>query len=983
MNLKKALCLFLLILNLIILSSFEYTYVDTMVEETKKAQTRRLEDDYKNFLSEGKVSFTSEELGYLNSLRNKTIKIKFSDNKFEYRDIGTQNFITNAFMVSFGLDIKVVEDENLADLVFTVGNDKKNYNYNTKPFHNLSTMVFYDYTKVNIKQLLDDDTKIGVSPYLYKYLKDVYKDRVIEVESNLAEASLYYGEIDFYFSLPYEKKGYINSSKIIADIQYMREIEQIPLYLSTNKSDYIAFLDIVNKILEENGRTFLEEIVEDEMKLIKERYFYDNLTYNQIQFLESGYVVKMVMEETPNLAFFDEYGNQAGYVVDYVNQIKEKTDMKIEFTIIEEENNENAFLLTLGEEYDVIPYIKIEESALGDIGKVSITESYYEGEISVLKRIDVEKISSINSLIYKNVGMVYSPAINSFLEEHLSGELKNITYYDTYKDLVIAVSRKNIDYLIVEPGFIEYVFDNSQQLINSAINKDFYSNFYMIVSSVEGGGIYTDTISEILSKAFVIIDDYDIKSKWFLNDAMYKIKTDKTLELKDVSIISSVCITLLIYFLIRFTIVAYKFNDNSKNTIYINKTTDRYNNLALEKYISEVDGFTLITLDIQQFKYLNDIYGNSIADNVFINLSNICDYLKDEYSFNIFTPSGGVVTICIKETDKKKINKFIGNIRLKIKLINNHNELGYDIKIKMIVIDPEYTKDKDNIKQYSKQLFDKIKNTNDNFARYNDKKKEKFDTNKKIEKLLIENMNEKVLPFFQPFICAKTNKVIGCETLARVKDGDKMYFPDQFLPVAISSGVIAEMDEVLFKRTVQNRNKLLADGIIDEKFYFSVNVSAPLLRRLDVKKLMDLRDELNVKDFSFIQIEILEEQITEKEIKNILNIIELFEIRIAIDDFSAGHSSIFRINDFPCDVLKIDKGLLPVDFKRIDEEKYKTILSMIRDSNEMKITCEGVETEEHVNFLKSQDVDIFQGYYYSRPVNINILTEYIMKANLS
>ncbi len=981
MSLKKSICLILVVFNITILSSFNDSYIENTVEEVKESQRLELDQSYRSFLYEEKIKLTKSELEYLYNLKDKTIKVKLSDKKDEYENIGTQNFILKAITVTFNVNIEIVENEEEADLIFVVGDERHQYDYTTNPFHNLSTMIFYDYTKVNIEDILKSDTRIGVSPYLYNYIKDIYVDDVTVIERELAEESINNDEIDFYYTLPYDKIDYKNTSKIITDIQYMRHLEQITLHLASNDNEYSTLINIISKVLDDSGRKFLEEVIEDEIKIIKERYFYHNLTNEQLDFLESDYVVQMIIEETPKLAFFDEYGNYTGYLIDYIDEIKKKTSMKIDVTILPEISKENALLLALSSDYDVIPYIRIQESALDDIDNISITESYFKDEIEILKRIDVEKITSVSSLIYKNVGIVYSPAVNNFLEEHLSTELKNVTYYSTYRDLILDIGRKNIDYIVVEPGFVEFIFQDSTLLVNSAINKRFESNFYMIVSATRDNEDYTDTISQILSKSFVVIDDTELRQKWFEEDAMYNVKTERTLQLKDISIISSMGITLLIYFLAKLISIAYRFNNNAKNTAYINKITNRYNNLALEKYIAKVDDFTLITLDIQQFKYLNDIYGNSIADSVFINLSNIFDYLSETYSFDTFTPSGGVVTICSTESDRYRINKLIASVRLIVKHINLYNELGYNVKIKMIVIDPKYTKDKDNIKQYSKQLFDKIKNTSESFARYNDKKKKKFDTNKKVEKLLVESMDKKVLPFFQPFISAKTGKVIGCETLARLKDGDTMYFPDQFLPVAISSGLMAEIDQKLFERTVKIRNELLEKGIIDEDFYFSVNISAPLLRRLDVQKLMDLRDELKVKDFSFIQIEVLEEQITEKEIKNILNIIELFEIRIAIDDFSAGHSSVFRINDFPCDVLKIDKGLLPIDFNETDKEKYKTVLSMIKDSREMKITCEGVETEEHVKFLKSQSVDIFQGYYYSRPVSIDILTDYIIKTN--
>ncbi len=981
MNFKKTILFILVALNIFILSSFQFKYVDNTIKEVHEIQDAAIKKINQSFFQNETNYLTEEDLKFINELQGENIKIKFSDLKKEYDEVGTQHFIVTILEAVFGLKVEIVEDESLADVSFVVADEYLNYDYTSNPFHNLSTIVFYDYTNVTINDLQNPNSTIGIDPYLYDYLDDEYKEDFIPMKFYEAENKLSRNELDFYYSLPYEKIDILKSSQIISSIQYLTTMNQISLRLATDDDNLKQLLNITDKFMLNIGHDYLEESVINEIKVLSEKYFYNNLTTEQLSFLESDYVVKFIIEERANIAFYDKFGNPAGYVIDYLNLVSEKTNMDIDIEIINEISDDSELLLTLENDYDVLPLIKFNKNEIPDNEKYSITESFLREEIYVLKRLGVDKIPNVNSLVYKKVGILHSPVIDKFLENRLSSKLKNVTYYKRYSDLILAFENNIIDYAVVEPGFINYTFENSNLILNVATTKESITDFYMLVSSHSESNDNTKVISEILSKSFVIIDDEEIKNEWFSDNVFYDKKSNISYKLKDVSIIGSILITIILTFFIAFARNVYKSKKEIENIMYINNTTGKFNNLALQKYMLEVDDFTLITLDIQQFKYINDIYGTKTADLVFKTFSNTFAYLEDRWPFLTFTPNGGVVTICITEKDDSKINKFVGEIRLIVQHINLYDDLGYNVKVKMAVIDKQFTKNKENISQYIKQLLNYSKENNQIFARYNKDYESKFNINKEIEKILLEEMNDKVVPFFQPFICSKTEKVIGCETLARIKDEDKMYFPDTFLPIAVETGTMAQMDEALFKRTVEIRKELLEKNIISEDFYFSVNISVPFLRKLDVKKLMDLRDELNVKDFSFLQIEILEDQLSKKEIKNILNIIELFNIKIAIDDFSAGHSSIFRVGNFPCDVLKIDKGLLPIDFKKIHEEKYVTVLSLVNKDNRLQITCEGVETKEHVDFLKKLPVDVFQGYYYSRPVNIETFTNYIIERN--
>ncbi|MCR5401449.1 MAG: EAL domain-containing protein, partial [Treponema sp.] len=123
---------------------------------------------------------------------------------------------------------------------------------------------------------------------------------------------------------------------------------------------------------------------------------------------------------------------------------------------------------------------------------------------------------------------------------------------------------------------------------------------------------------------------------------------------------------------------------------------------------------------------------------------------------------------------------------------------------------------------------------------------------------------------------------------------------------------------------------------------------------------------------SLVQVELLEHSVMEKT--DLLETTELLHkegFTVAIDDFGTGESSLTMLSKIPVDVLKFDKSFLQESMSGpIDIKTQKFIRALIEISKELdKLTVfEGVETEEQKNFLKENNCDLVQGYYYSKPL---------------
>ncbi len=118
----------------------------------------------------------------------------------------------------------------------------------------------------------------------------------------------------------------------------------------------------------------------------------------------------------------------------------------------------------------------------------------------------------------------------------------------------------------------------------------------------------------------------------------------------------------------------------------------------------------------------------------------------------------------------------------------------------------------------------------------------------------------------------------------------------------------------------------------------------------------------------------------EEIIKKLYKLKEL-GVKIAIDDFGRGYSSLNRLKVVPFDRIKIDKEIIDyIDLERKRAPLTETIISLARTFR-ANVTAEGVETKEQADFLKSLACDEIQGYYFSRPLSPTALEKFLKKEN--
>ena len=243
--------------------------------------------------------------------------------------------------------------------------------------------------------------------------------------------------------------------------------------------------------------------------------------------------------------------------------------------------------------------------------------------------------------------------------------------------------------------------------------------------------------------------------------------------------------------------------------------------------------------------------------------------------------------------------------------------------------------------------------------------------------------NKELEIYYQPKIQCESNEIAGAEALIRwLRDGKPYVYPDQFIPALEENGMIVDLDYYVYQEVFS----YLSERIRAKKTVVPISMNVSRIH-LENEKLLTYIKML----FEQYQIpaDLIEFELTESiYIENsdmVLPFIEQLHdmgVKVSMDDFGSGYSSLSLISKLPIDIIKLDKVFLknmPLDEK--DEILISSIVEMARKLH-MSVVCEGVEHQEHSLFLCRIGCDFLQGYYFSRPIPVSEFEQYLMNYEL-
>ena len=237
--------------------------------------------------------------------------------------------------------------------------------------------------------------------------------------------------------------------------------------------------------------------------------------------------------------------------------------------------------------------------------------------------------------------------------------------------------------------------------------------------------------------------------------------------------------------------------------------------------------------------------------------------------------------------------------------------------------------------------------------------------------------NHEMVLGYQPKVDLRSGKVVGAEALVRWNHPEKgVVPPDKFIPVAEETGLIVPLGEWVIIEACGALKALEALGISD--FVISVNLSARQLRqRQFAATLSRTLKRLGVNPAN-LELEVTESQLMDhpEEAMQALADLKALGVRLSIDDFGTGYSSLSHLQKFPVDFIKIDRSFLG-DVALEDHAVIARAIISLGHNLKLKVIAEGVETLEQLTFLRDNDCDQMQGWYFSPALSQKSLEEMV------
>jgi len=237
--------------------------------------------------------------------------------------------------------------------------------------------------------------------------------------------------------------------------------------------------------------------------------------------------------------------------------------------------------------------------------------------------------------------------------------------------------------------------------------------------------------------------------------------------------------------------------------------------------------------------------------------------------------------------------------------------------------------------------------------------------------------------YFQPILSLSNDFVVGFESLARLSLNDQIISPGEFIPILKSLGLNAYLDILMLEKTLQSIPVIMRQ-FPGRHFMFSLNLSSQLLANQSMlENYMSLLDTLDQNLNCSLQLEIIEEafELDKECFDQFASFCFNKNIKLAMDDFGMGSSSLMRLFSLPISSIKLDKFFADEILSKTSPYILSLLNSLIHhfQKAEYSITAEGVETKQQASWLAKAGIDYVQGYLYSKPVPLTELLAFLEK----
>ncbi len=398
----------------------------------------------------------------------------------------------------------------------------------------------------------------------------------------------------------------------------------------------------------------------------------------------------------------------------------------------------------------------------------------------------------------------------------------------------------------------------------------------------------------------------------------------------------------------------------------------------------------ILLIDLDHFKTINDTLGHDIGDKV---LQEVAERIRRYcgHRYTIARLGGDEFVIVSQEYESTEdcqslafnfSETLLQLIKAPYLIDDHHLYLSASIGINGVgkrAMDAQHF-----IKEADIAMYEAKAQGRDGIILFNDELSKRVEHHLEIERRLYFALEHNEIELrYQPQV-NKHQEVVGCEVLVRWNNPEYGFVsPSEFIHIAEKTGLIIELGNYILEEAFKTLREWNARGIKLKQF--SINISVRQFFHTSFGKEIEtlIKTFLTQEMISQIVFEVTETILIE-DIERIIQTMKRLKtmgIRFSMDDFGTGYSSLSSLREMPIDELKIDRSFVSrLGRHSADEQMVKTILTMANIFG-LSTVSEGVETEEQFLFLLNNGSDMFQGYYFARPLDKEQFETFYMEHN--
>jgi len=434
-----------------------------------------------------------------------------------------------------------------------------------------------------------------------------------------------------------------------------------------------------------------------------------------------------------------------------------------------------------------------------------------------------------------------------------------------------------------------------------------------------------------------------------------------------------------------------------KKLAYYDLLTDLPNRQLISKFLnrkislnSEQENFSLLYIDIDNFKSINEAFGHQSGDLVLKLVASRLKSIVKKQDLLGRVSSDEFILVVDKQIGIESLTKLTQRIisvfKSPMRLENISLRLSLSIGISSY---PQHGKSLNDIWAKADLAMSHAKEAiGSHFRIYDDVLEEEY----RLESFMSQEIEQALakrsfIPYFQPKLDLKTNSYCGAEVLARwFKEDESEVRTYQFITYAEKSGQIKAISEMIMGKAI-NSVAHTTDEIQDKRI--SLNLSGTQLSSVTLyDDVLEILNEANLPN-EYLELEVTESKLIESFDIASQSLIKLRKlgVKVALDDFGTGYSSFSYLKKFPIDTIKIDKCFIddiamePI----VENESYVIVKGIIQLAHALglEVVAEGIEHKEQLELLRELGCDKIQGYCYAKPMPFGELSSFIHCAELT